>query len=906
MTSVDGETAEAHDARQTDQPSPTAPSAVDCDASAPLLAPKDEADETPPPPAAAIAAIDPSSVHRICSGQVILDLATAVKELIENALDASATHVAVTLRAHGCELLEVSDNGGGIDERDYAAVARKHHTSKLRTFGDLAAVTSYGFRGEALSSLAALGCLSLTTKTAAQQLGAALTFDREGALVQQRAVARTTGTTVTLTGLFSTLPVRHKAFLKAAKREYARMLGVVQAYGLMAAGVRLTVSQVGKTGAKSVVFATQGSARLLDAITCVFGSQQAARVQEVDAPLVGDDEQPFTGGGRAAECRLRGWVSCGSDGRSSNDRQYIYINQRPVDLPKLQRLLNDAFRHFASSPNSASYPFLLLDLRLPPDAYDVNVTPNKRTVMLHEEAGLMAAVRRVLVAQWAPSQQTFAVKSLDSYCTAVKREKGRTAAVEDDIPASLPSLEQVDGRAQQWPADRSGDERVALTRPSAGAVEREVRARGSDARGGVMVKREAPDSAQPIAASGLSQSSPAAPRPISASSPHAAAASPLKRQRLSDGSGAPPLQAARLALLGAHRVQAGSKQRGNDGWTITGGLDRSSHTALASSEPSLPVRLDGEELRPARREAEDEGAVHDGAVVEDRPPPPPAPARTASSAVRVDVDAISRYWRAKAAPAASSSPPTPPASATTTTPLHDRLATDASAPPPSDEPTSDLGGHSASSSHLLSPAQLTRVVSKADFAAMRVVGQFNLGFIVARLGRSDLFIVDQHAADEKFRFERLRRCTHIQQQPLLTPLPLHLSPAQSALLADHLPVFAAHGFSFAWSGGGEGEGVVCGLAALPWSKARSFGVADVHELLELLSDGVRAPVLPKLLSVFASRACRSAVMIGDALDDAAMGVIVRHMGEMEHPWACPHGRPTMRHLCDISLIAAAT
>ena len=183
---------------------------------------------------------------------------------------------------------------------------------------------------------------------------------------------------------------------------------------------------------------------------------------------------------------------------------------------------------------------------------------------------------------------------------------------------------------------------------------------------------------------------------------------------------------------------------------------------------------------------------------------------------------------------------------------------------------------------------------------MRVVGQFNLGFIIARLGASDLYIIDQHAADEKYRYERLRRLTHIQQQPLLTPLPLHLSPAQSALLADHLGVFTAHGFVFRWSGGEAGVGGVDGLVGLPWSKDRQFGVGDVHELLELVGEGVRAPVLPKLLSVFASRACRSAVMVGDALDEAAMSVIVRHMSEMEHPWACPHGRPTMRHLCDIS------
>jgi len=92
------------------------------------------------------------------------------------------------------------------------------------------------------------------------------------------------------------------------------------------------------------------------------------------------------------------------------------------------------------------------------------------------------------------------------------------------------------------------------------------------------------------------------------------------------------------------------------------------------------------------------------------------------------------------------------------------------------------------------------------------------------------------------------------------------------------------------------------LSSIPYSRERQFGVQDVHALLELLQDGSRLPLLPSLLSVFASRACRSAVMVGDALDAPAMRRILRNMADMEQPWACPHGRPTMRHLFDLQLL----
>ena len=190
---------------------------------------------------------------------------------------------------------------------------------------------------------------------------------------------------------------------------------------------------------------------------------------------------------------------------------------------------------------------------------------------------------------------------------------------------------------------------------------------------------------------------------------------------------------------------------------------------------------------------------------------------------------------------------------------------------------------------------------------MRVVGQFNLGFIIALL-RCDLFIIDQHAADEKHRYELLRRQRAVQQQPLITPLPLQLSPAQAALMLDHLPVFTANGFSFT----PPSSPPLC-LSAIPYAHDRQFGVQDVHELLELLAEGGGGRgggaggdggvLLPQLLQVYASRACRSAVMIGDALDSGGMRRIVGNMAEMEQPWSCPHGRPTMRHLFDLRMLS---
>ena len=128
-----------------------------------------------------IRAIDKSSIQKICSGQVVVDLTTAVKEMVENALDSGATSIEVKLKDMGATSIEVSDNGGGIAPSNYAGIAMKHFTSKLQSFEDIYSVSSFGFRGEALNALCELSkSFSVTTKQPTDTVGTLLQFDKNG------------------------------------------------------------------------------------------------------------------------------------------------------------------------------------------------------------------------------------------------------------------------------------------------------------------------------------------------------------------------------------------------------------------------------------------------------------------------------------------------------------------------------------------------------------------------------------------------------------------------------------------------------------------------------------------------------------------------------------------------------
>ena len=200
--------------------------------------------------------------------------------------------------------------------------------------------------------------------------------------------------------------------------------------------------------------------------------------------------------------------------------------------------------------------------------------------------------------------------------------------------------------------------------------------------------------------------------------------------------------------------------------------------------------------------------------------------------------------------------------------------------------------------------ELRRQVDKTMFSQMEILGQFNLGFIITKLG-GDLFIIDQHASDEKFNFETQQRNTTLQSQRLVVPQRLELTATNECILIDNLEIFRKNGFDFDIDETAEATRRVK-LSALPISKNWAFGVEDVEELIFMLSDSPGVACRPsRVRKMFASRACRMSVMVGTALDRAQMRRVVSHMGEIEQPWNCPHGRPTMRHLINLGMISDA-
>nr|QDO16237.1 PMS1-like protein [Lingulodinium polyedra] len=339
--------------------------------------------------------LDRNVVHEICTNQVVVTLHACVKELVENSLDAGATRIEVRLRESGSELLEVVDNGRGVQSEDYAKLATRHATSKIRDYDDISnSLATFGFRGEALSAICAMGDMTVSTRTAGDTAATLLAYDRFGKLTSQVAAAREVGTTVSVRELFRRLPVRHREFLRNAKAQVSATLRLIQAYSIARPEIRFHVI------AEKVKGHGAGRATLLSTSGSSTGWRQAA------AAVLGD---AVTSNVESLELRsettgwsISGLISSPHGGRRTRDAQLYFVNQRPIDPPKrIAKLINDTYHQY----NSRMWPVVILSFTASQGLVDVNVTPDKRTVFLHNEEALLSEIQEVLTEIFTPKLQ---------------------------------------------------------------------------------------------------------------------------------------------------------------------------------------------------------------------------------------------------------------------------------------------------------------------------------------------------------------------------------------------------------------------------------------------------------------------------------------------------------------------
>lgn len=300
--------------------------------------------------------------NQIAAGEVIERPASVVKELLENALDAKASQINIEIGYGGLNQIKISDNGMGIVADDLPLAIAAHATSKITVLDDLYAITSMGFRGEALASIASISRLTISSRPAEQDHG--MQLDNRDQMIQLTPCARSQGTTIDVRDIFYNAPVRKK-FLKSERGEYLLIDTLVRRFALSAPAVAITLQHNGKVQLQ-LPAATDERSRL-QRITRIMGKQFIDHAMELDVEQAG--------------IRLRGLI-CGEDyQRSQNDKLLIYLNGRMVKDKLLQHAIRKAYEDIL---HPGRYPVGLLYLTIDPAEVDVNVHPTKHEVRFQQ------------------------------------------------------------------------------------------------------------------------------------------------------------------------------------------------------------------------------------------------------------------------------------------------------------------------------------------------------------------------------------------------------------------------------------------------------------------------------------------------------------------------------------------
>jgi DNA mismatch repair protein MutL len=310
-----------------------------------------------------------SLANKIAAGEVVERPSSVVKELLENALDAGARSINIEVEAGGKRLIRVVDDGEGMTRDDAILAFERHATSKLRSPEDLEAISTLGFRGEALPSIAAVARLFLRTKTARDNEGTEVEFNG-GKLIAVRDIAWPGGAEIEVRDLFFNLPARRK-FLKSDSTENFHITNLVQHYALANPQVSFLLVSAGRD-----VIRVAPAASLKERAYQVLGGPLLEKLVEVS--------------GESNGLRLTGFVSNPQEQRSSRDAQYLFINRRFVRDRLIGRALNEAYR---SMMPSGTYPAAVLFIEAPAGEVDVNVHPAKTEVRFLHEGAVLAFVR---------------------------------------------------------------------------------------------------------------------------------------------------------------------------------------------------------------------------------------------------------------------------------------------------------------------------------------------------------------------------------------------------------------------------------------------------------------------------------------------------------------------------------
>ncbi len=316
--------------------------------------------------------LDTNTINKIAAGEVVERPASCVKELVENSIDAGATRIEIEIQNGGRALMRVTDNGVGMNREDASLAVRRHATSKLNKVTDLQKISTLGFRGEALPTIAAVSKFTLQTRRPEDELGTQIKIDG-GKIQDTYEIGCKVGTTVLVEELFFNTPVRLK-FLKATTTEANKIHEFVVKLALSRPDIAFKF-----INGNRAVLTTPGNGNVIDALTAIYGIELSGALLPVNL-----EENEF---------KLTGFVSKPNFVKTYRNWQTFIVNGRLVGNRTVFKALDESYK---SMIPKSGYPFALLNIEVPQNTIDVNVHPQKTELKFEDEGKIFKLVYRAV------------------------------------------------------------------------------------------------------------------------------------------------------------------------------------------------------------------------------------------------------------------------------------------------------------------------------------------------------------------------------------------------------------------------------------------------------------------------------------------------------------------------------
>ena len=757
-----------------------------------------------------ISVLDQSTIDKIAAGEVVERPASVVKELVENAIDT------VEIKGGGISFIRITDNGSGIARDQVPLAFLRHATSKIRQVEDLAFISSLGFRGEALSSIAAVSQVELITKPHEDLMGTRYVIEggREQGLED---VGAPDGTTFLVRNLFYNTPARAK-FLKTPATESGYISSFIEQLALSHPYISFKYIQDGKTKLH-----TSGNDNLREVIYQVYGREITRELIEIH------DVSPD------GEMEISGFIGKPTVNRGNRNFENYYVNGRYVKSKVLMKAIEDAYHTYTMQHK---YPFTALVIQIRGDDVDINVHPTKMEVRFSRQEEVY---RQVFQAIRQALQQKELIPEVSVSDDASKRS-GQKEEPEKKAPHA--------NGAEPFEIHRRQMEAAARGRNADPPFLRTSRTGGTDRMPAADLRSSRSDAAPP--GSPLHTEMEKAPI-VSGREPAAEGNIPT-----TDG-------ANRMTVENTHAASAPNQAMlGN----TQAALGLNQVTAGNAHAASAPNQAEPENMRtaPGTNQAAEEKTPTTGAGGSS-----PAQPETTGEGHPLN----------RSMPPKKTEPVRQQADTRQPQPMLRETGSYQTASPEPREPEEK-------------PVQMElfdgKLLSQEARSRHRIIGQvFDTYWLVQM--EDKLYIIDQHAAHEKVLYERIvaqikRR--EVTSQLMSPPLIISLNLQEQEKLKRYLDVFASLGFEIEAFGGNEYS-----IRSVPQNLYGLTRREMFTEILDHLDDNPSDTTLEVLSDRLATMACKAAVKGNTSLSAQEARALIDELLELENPYTCPHGRPTI-------------